>query len=91
MKVGDMKTLNSGQHMVFENNSSSAIGSNFAITSADPTNLASMMMYTRFIVVNTPIDDIQLQELELEAHKLDEPIEDILNKFDPAIRELTDL
>ncbi len=78
-----MKTYNISPDVKYNDFTSSSIGTRVYQSTADPINLSSTIIYTGYLVVNKYVDRY------FDIHELDTEIEKILEKFEPAIRELT--
>lgn len=71
---------------VSQSYSSSASFEGLVESSAEPTTLAQMMLYTSF-----PLSIENYEKKEIKGHGLDFTLEKIMKKYDPALRTLAEL
>ncbi len=83
------------QNLIFKDFSTSAIGGSSTFSSADPTNLASIMLTTEIIIADPDLD-INSSQLKLiptifKGYRYDFELEQIMDKYDPALQDLSKL
>lgn len=82
----NMKMNNFSFDYVYQIYSSTASFEGFVESSADPTTLAEVMLYTSYT-----LNSENFEEHIIKGHGLDFTLEKIMKKYDPAMRTLAEL